>query len=143
MGRSLAVALAAIVIIVLSGAFLLSSSSSPLPANVVEIRPGDVLPRHLNADATDAFGHRLRSRDFLRVVVEQQGLDVVVSLIDPEGHEVFAADRRNGSFNPELVEVVSSTAGWHLLQVRALHGGASGRYTVRLEELRPAGRKER
>lgn len=145
MGRSLAIALAAcaVLVAVVSGGLLLSPGVPSLPKGTVELRPGASFSRQLSGGKVETFAIRLRKDEFLRAVVEQQGIDVVVSLLDPGGRSLFKTDRRNGAFAPELVEDVSEAAGWHLLQVRALHSGASGRYTVRLEELRPAGPKER
>jgi CHAT domain-containing protein/tetratricopeptide (TPR) repeat protein len=78
----------------------------------------------------------------LHVVVEQKGLDVVVSLADPDADSLLEVDQRNDPFALETIEAVAETAGWHLLRVRALQTGASGRYAVRIEELHPAGPKE-
>jgi CHAT domain-containing protein/tetratricopeptide (TPR) repeat protein len=144
MGHSLAsvLALIAALFLVLSGAFLLSSSPAAPPQGAVELRRGEALPGHLSPRGTDAFAIRLRSGDFLRIVVEQKGLDVVVSLADPGAASLLEVDRRNDPLALETVEAVAKTEGWHLLRVRALQTGASGRYAVRLEELHPAGPKE-
>lgn len=144
MGRSLALLLAAIVV---AGAILWglqASPSVPEPRNdALERRPGISTEYQLKAGAAETFAFPLRADDFLRVVIDQQGLDVVVSLEDPGGRKLLEVDSPKGPFAHEPVEILAETAGLHRLRVRALQPEASGRYAVRLEALRPASPDDR
>jgi CHAT domain-containing protein/tetratricopeptide (TPR) repeat protein len=145
MGRSSALAVTAITALFLafSGALLLRPSVPPPPRGTTELRLGEVLSRHLNASGADTFAIWLRSGDFLGIVVEQKGLDLVVSLADPNAAHLLEVNRRTDPLALEPVEAVTETAGWHLLRVHPVQTGASGRYVVRLEKLQPAGLRER
>ncbi len=85
-----------------------------------------------------AFEIRLQRGDFLHLAVDQRGVDVVATLLDPSGRKILAADGPTGSAGPEPVFAVAESAGVHRLEVRPLDGGAAGMYPVRIEALRPA-----
>lgn len=90
-----------------------------------------------------AFEIRLQRGDFLHLVVDQRGVDVVATLLDPSGRKLLAADGPTGSEGPEPVFAVAESAGIHRLEVRPLDGGPAGMYPVRIEALRPATRDDR
>jgi CHAT domain-containing protein/tetratricopeptide (TPR) repeat protein len=143
MGRALAGALA---VVVLGGAALLGErmpSSSISVSTPADLRPGMSVSSDLKSPASATYPIQLATNDFLRVVVEQQGIDLVVSLLDPAGRELFVTDRRNHDSGPEPVEVVAKTTGLHRLRVSARQPGLSGRYVVRLEERHPASPRDR
>ncbi|MEM7354746.1 MAG: tetratricopeptide repeat protein, partial [Acidobacteriota bacterium] len=87
------------------------------------------------------FTAHLAAGDYVRVVVEQFGLDVAVSLDDPEGTERLRVDSPNGSVGPERLDFVAEITGRHQLQITAAEG--VGRYEVRLEARRPATAQDR
>jgi CHAT domain-containing protein/tetratricopeptide (TPR) repeat protein len=144
MGRSLALLLAAVL---MAGAILWgfrASPSVPEPRHdALELQTSVSAERQLKPGAAETFTIRLRAGDFLRVVVDQQGLDVVVSLEDPGGRRLLEVDSLKGALAPELVEILAETTGLHRLRVRALRPEASGRYAVRVEALRPASPNDR
>jgi CHAT domain-containing protein/tetratricopeptide (TPR) repeat protein len=121
----------------------------PSPADRVprdealKVRRGPALDRFLRGGAIDSYLVLLRPGDYLHAVVEQQGVDVVVSLLDPSGSELLVVDSPNGDVGPEPVFLVARFAGYHRLLVQALDRNALGRYAVRIEELRPASEVDR
>lgn len=136
MGRALASALAVVAVggAAFLGARVPSSSTSSPSSGPGELRPGMTVSSNLKSPASVTYAIRLEQGDFLRVVVEQHGIDLIVSLLNPSGRELFTTDRQNGAFGPEPVEVVTQTTGVHRLRVSALRPGSTGRYTIRLEE---------
>jgi CHAT domain-containing protein/tetratricopeptide (TPR) repeat protein len=74
----------------------------------------------------------------LRLVVDQRGIDAVVSLEDPAGAPILQADRLIDDRGPELVLAVTRTAGAYTLVVRGSEKSTPGRYAARVEALRPA-----
>lgn len=145
MGRSLALALTAITAIfaVLLGTILAFPPVLGPPMGAEEIRPGVPVVRHPNGSRADFFTLQLRAGDFLRVTVEQQGIDVVVSLLDAGGITLLTVDSPNGTSGPETLVAVAESSGWHRLRIHALPSEEHGRYAVRVEEPHPAGSKER
>ncbi len=80
----------------------------------------------------------LDAGDFVRWVVEQDGVDVELTWLDPAGEEVLSADRNINDRGPELVMAVAETAGEHTLAIQALPGFGGGRYAATMEAFRPA-----
>jgi tetratricopeptide (TPR) repeat protein len=76
--------------------------------------------------------------------VVQQGIDVVVSVIRPDGTTAIATDSPNGTDGPEPVAFVAADAGTHRVEVKALEATAPpGAYALRLEPSRRATRDDR
>lgn len=101
------------------------------------------VPRLPGKKPVPAFEIPLRRGDFLHLVVDQRGVDVVATLLDPAGRKVLAADSPSGSEGPEPVLAVAESAGLYRLEIRSLDAGAAGRCPVRIEALRPATRDDR
>lgn len=100
---------------------------------VMELAPGEIHRWRLPLDAGD----------FVRLVVEQDGVDVELTWRDPAGEEVLTADRNINDRGPELVMAVAETAGEHTLAIQALPGFSGGRYEATMEALRPAEEADR
>ena len=92
-----------------------------------------------------ANSYRIETADanrFCDAVVEQRGIDVVVSLFNPEGRKLAEVDSPNGAVGPERLSVVLERPGAYRLEVRSLEKEASGRYEIRLAELRLASKTD-
>jgi tetratricopeptide (TPR) repeat protein len=104
-----------------------------------ELRSGG---RSVVAALGPAEVHRYRlplAKDqLLRLVVDQQGVDVVVALEDPADVRVLQADRLINDHGPELVLAVTERSGDYHLVVRRLEGSSPGRYVAHVEALRAA-----
>lgn len=102
--------------------------------------PAVVAP--LAAGEIHRYRLRLRKGTFLRLVVDQQGIDARVFLTDPSGALVLWADRWIDDFGPELVLAVAAADGVYTLTVRG-HDDGPGRYAAHIEALRPASMADR
>ena len=85
----------------------------------------------------------LQRGQFLRLVVDQQGIDAEVALEDPNGARVLEADRPISDRGPELVLAVAATKGVHTLVIHGSADSGAGRYEARVEVLRPASAVDR
>lgn len=85
----------------------------------------------------------LRKDLLLRLVVDQQGIDVVVALEDPTGARVLQADRLIKDRGPELVLAVADQSGDYRLIVRGLERTGPGHYEAHVDALRPASEADR
>lgn len=95
------------------------------------------LDKALGGGDAHSYGVVLHSGQFLRVTVEQQGIDVVVTLIAPGGDRVLQTDSPNGAEGPEPVSWIAEVPGTYLLEVRSVEKGATpGKYRVTLDALR-------
>lgn len=127
-------------------ALLLAGCGSPEPVRrwpAEALRAGGELPvAELAAAETHRYRLPLEGDRFLRLAVDQQGVDVQLTLTDPDGATLVEADRLIGAIGPELVLAVTAQAGDHLLAVASLEG-THGPYRVRIEALRPASAADR
>ncbi len=86
----------------------------------------------------------LAAGQYAGLVVDQEGIDVAVSLKATNGRVVAAIDSFNGMIGPEPLPFVAETGGRFRLEIQSLAAGArAGRYVLRLEELRPATARDR
>lgn len=81
---------------------------------------------------------------YLALVVEQDGVDVALTLREPGEPEPVRIDSLNGAFGPETLRAVTRRAGPHRLEIRAGGGSApAGRVAVRVETVRAATPRDR
>lgn len=107
----------------------------PLPA----LAAGQDHRRPLKAGESRLYSLLLQRGEYLHLVVEQLGVDVVATLRDPAGRDLLRVDSPNGASGPEELSVVAVEGGRHLLTVAASEeAGRTGSYAIRVETLRQA-----
>lgn len=100
---------------------------------------GKPVERELIGGQSHSYRIELTSGQFIHLVVDQRGIDVVVTLFDPDHRQITEVDSPNGTQGPELLAAIAETAGTYRLEVRSLEKDAApGRYQVKIEELRAA-----
>jgi hypothetical protein len=85
----------------------------------------------------------LADGEFIHVVVEQQGVDVEVTVFDPDGKQLLQVDGLNGQYGPESVSIVALAPGDYRLQARAMNAAGSRRYQIELKTKRMATPQDR
>lgn len=86
----------------------------------------------------------LEKGQFVHLVVEQKGVDVIVRLYAPNGKKITEVDSPNGTQGPEPLIAIAEEAGCHRVEVARLDKEApTGYYEIRLEELREATTEDR
>ena len=83
----------------------------------------------------------LRADDFIQIVVEQKGIDVVAQLAAPDGTVLFTQDSPNGSFGLECVAYVATTGGRYRLIVSSYDKSSeapAGTFELHVVARRPA-----
>lgn len=80
---------------------------------------------------------------FLRLVVEQRGIDAAVRLTGADGAVLLAVDRLINDRGPELVLAVAEQSGLVEVEVEGLSASHRGRYEIRLEARHAASAAER
>ena len=86
----------------------------------------------------------IQANDYLNLVVDQQGIDVVVRLFQPDGKLVQEVDSPNGMFGPEPIYVILDRAGTYVLEIESLEKEAqSGKYEVVLDPVHSATEQDR
>jgi CHAT domain-containing protein len=93
--------------------------------------------RELAGGQSHSYRIGLAAGQYLRVVVDQRGIDVVVTLFGPDGKKIVEVDSPNGDQGPEQLAVIVETSGAHRLEIRSLEKAApAGHYQVKIAELR-------
>lgn len=91
---------------------------------------------------------RLEAGQFLHAFIEQDGADVAVRLLGPDGREAVKVDGPNGARGEEELAAIAERSGPHQIEVSCECQSAtgepmSGKYRLRIETPRPAAGKDR
>jgi CHAT domain-containing protein/tetratricopeptide (TPR) repeat protein len=101
------------------------------------LAPGETFKGEMAGGETRLFHITLGAGQYLRVVVEQHGIDVAVALVGPGRKRLLEADSPNGAHGPEPVSAVAEEPGEYVIEVRAPDKkAAAGLFEVRVEALR-------
>lgn len=96
-----------------------------LPTTPLELRGGE----------THEYALPLTRGEYVRLVVEQRGIDVVVAVFAPDGTKLAEVDSPNGANGPEPVPIAPKSDGRYRVEVRAFDANAKpGQYAIRVEE---------
>jgi CHAT domain-containing protein/Tfp pilus assembly protein PilF len=105
---------------------------------------GKPIERALSGGQSHSYRITLTAGQYLRVVVDQRGIDVVVALFALDGKKLNEADSPYGDAGPETVSTIAEAAGAYQIEVRSLEKtAATGRYEIKIEELRAATAEDR
>ena len=104
-----------------------------------ELKQGPATEHKLAGGTSDEYSLKLQSGQYTRVIAEQRGIDVVISLASPSGKDLAAVDSLNGRFGPEPLSWVATEDGEYTVKVASLNVRAKpGTYTIRVADLRMA-----
>jgi hypothetical protein len=107
--------------------------------NVCSLEPGQPIQRDLASGQRHIYRIKLSADQFLRVVVEQQKIDLAVQVLRPDGKRIFRVDTESRLEGEEEVSLVAETAGDYRLVVQPTQPKASvGGYQIRIVEVRLA-----
>lgn len=116
-----------------SASLALAQSSA---SDVRSLERGKTIERDLTGGEVHNYQVPLESGQFLRAVVIQRGIDVIVTVVGPDGQKILQVDSPNGANGPEPVALAAKASGLHRIEVRALNKDAGpGRYDVKVEEV--------
>jgi CHAT domain-containing protein/Tfp pilus assembly protein PilF len=86
---------------------------------------------------------KLEAGQYLKVVVDQRGVSIIVALTGPDGKEIVVVGP-GGTSGPEPLYAIASTSGDYRLEVRSADKKAPpGRYEARIEEMRAASAEDK
>jgi CHAT domain-containing protein len=120
----------------------LSATQETDEARYLEAR--DTVERELAGGERHAYRIALTAGQFMRVVVEQRGINVVLTLLAPDGSRLAEVDKSLINAGTESLFQVAELPGDYRLEVRAWDKEAVlGRYEVRFVELREATTQDR
>ncbi len=98
----------------------------------IPLVPGQSVEREIAGGQSHTYQIRLESGKFMRVLVEQKGIDLAVALADPEGKQIKELSIPLGTNVPESIFVASARSGDYRLTVRAM-AVTTGTYQLQAE----------
>ena len=105
----------------------------------VKLEVGKSVEGELRGGEFHSYSFDLSNGQFAEVVVEQRGIDVVVTAYGPDAKQIGEIDSPNGSNGPEPISVLARASGVFRLEVRSLEPNApAGRYDVLIKSTRDA-----
>lgn len=108
------------------------------------LEAGEVVERELAGSQSHSYQIRLDAGQYLGIIVEQRGIDVVLWLFARDGNQVAIFDNESRSIGREKAELVADLADEYRLEVRSKQAAASaGRYGIQVERLREATESDR
>src|SRR5262245_60073372 len=104
--------------------------------------PGDVgkvVERPLRSGSSHRYTIALRAGEYVCVVIDQQGIDIVAQSRDAEDHAIAEFEDNIRGTGEERVEVVADADGTYGVVVHAAPGiVAAGAYAIRIADRRPS-----
>lgn len=103
------------------------------------------IKREMSAAEPHRYHFAAKAGEYVRVIVEQRGIDVLVKLYGPDDRVIVEVDTtsRDGTQGPEDVRAIAEVSGTYRLEVLPLEPSAKpGHYDVRIEEQRAATQKD-
>ena len=110
-------------------------------ATVLEL--GKSIEREISGGQTQSYQITLSAGQFVSVIVQQRGIDVIEKLFAPDGKLIAQFDSELRPQEAETVEFLAETAGVYRLNVIAKIKNAVGRYEIRVAEIRAASEQDR
>ena len=108
------------------------------------LAPGQPVEREISGGQKHSYQLKLVNGQYACLIVEQQGIDVVVQLLGDDGKQIAEFDSDPRIQGSEKVEIVAEAARTYTLDVKAKQNTASpGRYEIRVTELRVATDRDR
>jgi CHAT domain-containing protein/Tfp pilus assembly protein PilF len=103
------------------------------------LEPGKPINRELVGGQEHTYQISLSADQFLKVIVEQQGIDIVMQVSGPGDKQILEFDSESRPVGQESVSLVAEAAGDYRLTVQPKQKNAVvGRYDIQIDELRIA-----
>jgi tetratricopeptide (TPR) repeat protein len=118
---------------------LIATAAMQARGSIDRLEAGKQVERWIAGGQSHVYKVRLTAGQYIRAVVEQKGVDVLVLAFDPAGKNLAEVDSPTGTRGAEAVSWIAEVSGDYRLEVRPGEAAApAGRYRARVESLRPA-----
>ncbi|HEV8483386.1 MAG TPA: CHAT domain-containing tetratricopeptide repeat protein [Blastocatellia bacterium] len=107
--------------------------------DIHSLEPGKTIEREIGGTETHLYRIALLAGQFVRVLVEQKGIDVKLIVYGPGSKKMFVVDSPSGSKGQESAVLIAQEPGDYLIAVEPFSSeAAAARYTVAIDQLRMA-----
>jgi len=127
-------------VVLMSFAFAIAQAAGPTALQV-----GTPIERTLGGGQAHNYTITLDQNQYLQLVVDQRGIDVIVRVFSPGGRKLGEFDSPNGDEGPENVAVLAVDAGVYRVEVAPLGQNLNpppGKYEIKVTEVRKATEEE-
>ena len=126
--------LATVVAVTMFAPQALAQQRSTALSDVRSLAPNEIL-RNLRSepDKTHFYKLEVEAQKFVKIVVEQQGTDLSLTVQTPQKTLYRQIDNPNGLYGPETVSILASQTGSYEIVVYAGSQSPSGKYELRIE----------
>jgi tetratricopeptide (TPR) repeat protein len=112
-----------------------SGRATPNNQNLPRLELGKPIERQLAGNEVHSYQMSVQAGQYLHVVVQQRGINVVVTLFGPDAKPLARSDSPNDDQGLEPVSLIAQTSGSYVLEVRPVSDSTtSGRYEVKIEQ---------
>jgi CHAT domain-containing protein/tetratricopeptide (TPR) repeat protein len=127
-----------------AGPFRAQSSSGPAgspQSEITSLEPGKPIERTLQGGEKHIYAIRAETGHLIHAIVDQLGIDVVLTLYAPDDKQIGSMDSPNGNFGLEQISTIAEAPGIYRLEVASGDKNVpAGRYRVTVEPVRaPSG----
>ncbi len=84
------------------------------------LEPGKPVKRKIGGGDYHHYRIALMSDEYLRLAVDQRGIDVRVKLYQPDGKVVAESNRFTGAYGPEMISWVTQPPGLYKLEIQSI-----------------------
>lgn len=103
---------------------------------LLQLKPGPAIDRELAGGQSHHYRITLESHQYTRVRLQMNGINVVLTLLGPDGKKLEEVDTPNSTYGEKSITHVSESAGDYILEVRAPErNAATGRYFIDIVRL--------
>jgi tetratricopeptide (TPR) repeat protein len=100
---------------------------------------GKPVERELSGGQSHFYKISMVSGQYLKIIVIQRGVDVLVALFAPDGKKIGEADSEKDTVRSETMSAITEMTGAYRIEVRSADKTAkTGRYEIKVEALREA-----
>jgi tetratricopeptide (TPR) repeat protein len=108
------------------------------PPNNLSLEIGNPIKRKLAGGKSHSYSIGLLPGQYVHVVAEQRGIDIVLKIFGPDGKELARMNRWQYQGSPESLSYVASVGGTYRLEIAAANrDDRFGFYELKLLERRP------
>src|SRR5215470_6027362 len=113
--------------------------AAPGAQESISLEPGKPVERELSGSQSHFYKITMTSGQYLQVIVNQKGIDALVALFTPDGKKIGDVDSEKTTVRSESISAIAGETGAYRIEVRSAEKAAqTGRYVIKIEELREA-----
>jgi CHAT domain-containing protein/Tfp pilus assembly protein PilF len=109
-----------------------------------ELVLGVPVSQAISGGTAQTYRIKIGAGQFVKLLLEQQSVDLAVKILHPDGRLLVAGDIAHGPQGRERLAVITDSEGIYRVEVHSLEKDTShGRYELRVQELHLAGSEDR